>query len=93
MSAVDKLDDRTVKKQKCWDATWELRGKVFVLDGKELGELNWEFSRYMKVGKDQCFHAFVGTQYYIVLDTKRVDYVVPKEITGYLPMPGTPDEE
>lgn len=87
MAALDCINDRNVKKLKYHDQHWDVRGDVFVLDGKELGPIDWPKSRFLKVGKEVCYYAHVGGQYYVVLERMQVGFKPRPKMKWGVPEP------
>lgn len=97
MSAIDAINDRNNKKKKLPEARWAVDPKGFVTisgDGLEIsGQLDWNKSRYLRVGKDMTYHAFVDGQYYVLYEELRIGYVAPRKIVGFIPALTEDDEE
>lgn len=86
MAAIDFIQDRRVKKLKYTDMPWKVTGSGYthqlILNGElQSGTIDWTRSRYLKVGHDQCFFAWVsGSDHYKILaEEKRDGYVAPKD--------------
>lgn len=107
MSAIDWIHgshSHEQKKYKFHDATWELTGSGWnhqlIMNGElQPGALVWEKSRYLRVGREINFFAFMSgsgvdkPHYKVFLDEKRVGYVPPRQFSHMMPLPAEDEDE
>ncbi|MBV8068273.1 MAG: hypothetical protein JO270_00110 [Acidobacteriaceae bacterium] len=96
MAAIDFIkgpESRGIKKYKFHDATWDVSGSTLIMNGQpESGSIDWDKSRYLRVGREMEFFAFlsgsgVTPHYKVFLSEKKAGYVAPKDFKWQMPIP------
>lgn len=90
------IEDSRVKKTKCYDRSWDVKGDELFVDSELVGKLDFGKSRYFFKNRKygQLYYAYIGDRYFVFRECNRVGYVAPAAHTlSKMPIAAESDDE
>lgn len=89
MAAFDNIKSHKFKKVKKYDSSWNVLSGTLIVDGKEVGKIDWLNSKY--IGDE--YYAHVSGSYTVLTKQLNESYVQPKQVLNFFTEASSEDEE